>query len=221
MKINRTWFILLTALPLFIILTVLLVMESEPVQAFNYALYAEVAKLHAPIWTTASIWLGELTRWYVYFAVILVLLYFPRTRLNFGLPLAVALPLSSVTGPILLKEIFAIERPDINQLVAEAGFGYPSGHSMNAMVFFGMCAVLVLRHSTSKPLKIGFTAFAAAAIFAVGLSRIYLGVHTATDVIGGFLAGTVVICAVLLAEPWLKDKFAARLMGNKLSEDDL
>ncbi|MCL2674184.1 MAG: phosphatase PAP2 family protein [Defluviitaleaceae bacterium] len=218
MNTKHTRYILLAALLFFTVLTVLLVIESEPVQAFNYALYAEVAKLHAPVWTTASIWLGELTRWYVYFAIIVVLLYFPRTRLNFGLPLVVALPVSSVTGPILLKEIFAIERPDINQLVAEAGFGYPSGHSMNAMVFFGMCTVLVLRHSTSKPLKIGFTAFAFTTILAVGLSRIYLGVHTATDVIGGFLAGTVVICAVLLAEPWLQNKFTARLAGNKPSE---
>lgn len=214
MNTKHIWVILLTALLFFAVITILLVVENKQIQAFNHVIYAEIAKLHAPVWTTASIWLGELTRWYVYFAVILILLYSQRTRLNFGLPLAVALPVSSVTGPVLLKEIFAIERPDINQLVAEAGFGYPSGHSMNAAVFFGMCAVLVLRYSTNKELKIGFTVFAVAAILAVGLSRIYLGVHTATDVIGGFLAGTVVICAVLLAEPWLKNKFAVYTSRN-------
>jgi len=206
---KRTIYILLTALLLFIVLSVLLVVESAPIQAFNHAIYAAIAELIAPFWTTISVWIGEITRWYMYIPVILILLLMPGTRVNVGLPLAITLPVSAVTGPILLKEIFAIERPDINQLVAEAGFGYPSGHSMNAAVFFGMCAVMVLRYSASKPLRIGFTAFAVAAILAVGLSRIYLGVHTATDVIGGYLAGTVVVCAALLAEEHLKNKRAA------------
>jgi len=120
--------------------------------------------------------------------------------MNVGVPLAITLAVSAILGPVILKNVFAIERPNVNQLIDPGGFGYPSGHSMNAAAFFSMCAIMVLRYAKSKPLRIGFTIFAPLAILAVGTSRVYLGVHTVTDVIGGYLAGIVVVCGAVLIE---------------------
>ncbi|MCL2588150.1 MAG: phosphatase PAP2 family protein, partial [Oscillospiraceae bacterium] len=150
------------------------------------------------------------THWYSYTPIILLLLILSRTRMNIGLPIAITLSVSAILGPVILKSIFAIERPTINQLIDVGGFGYPSGHSMNAVVFFGMCTVMVLRYAKNRPLKIGFTAFAILAFLSVGLSRLYLGVHTGADVIGGYLAGSAVICAAILVERYIRRKAAQK-----------
>jgi len=128
--------------------------------------------------------------------------------MKIGLPIAGALSASAILGPLVLKNIFAIERPDLNQLIDISGFGYPSGHAMNAAVFFGMCAIMALRYCKNKPLKIGLTIGAGICILLVGLSRIYLGVHTLTDVIGGYAAGSVIVCAVILIEARMREKAA-------------
>ncbi|MCL2842070.1 MAG: phosphatase PAP2 family protein [Oscillospiraceae bacterium] len=206
MKSNITWFILLKSLLLFIIVTVLVVTENTPTANFNHAFYLLIAERIHPTLTAIATWIGNLTHWYGYTPVILFLLILPRTRMKAGLPIASVLSVSAILGPLVLKNIFAIERPAINQLIAPGGFGYPSGHSMNAAVFFGACAIVVLRHSKNKALKIGFTTFAIFCILLVGLSRIYLGVHTVTDVIGGYLAGSVVLCAAILIETHIRRK---------------
>ena len=200
MKHKKTIFILLTSLLLFVALTTLVVTENPPVQAFNHALYIFIAAHINPTLTTASTWIGRLTHWYTYTPIIILLLIIPSTRMKIGLPIAITLSASAITGPLILKNVLAIERPNINQLIDIGGFGYPSGHSINAAVFFSMCAIMVLRYSPNKPIKFCFTVFAIISILLVGLSRIYLGVHTVTDVIGGYLAGSVIVCAAILIE---------------------
>jgi len=192
--------ILLTALLLFVVVTILVLTEHTATYHLNHTFYTLIAERIHPTLTTIATWIGHLTHWYTYAPIILLLLILPRTRMNIGLPMAITLSVSAILGPIILKNIFAIERPNVNQLIDPGGFGYPSGHSMNAVVFFGMCAIMMLRYSKNKPLKIDFTAFASLSILLVGLSRIYLGVHTLTDVIGGYLAGSVVLCAAILIE---------------------
>jgi len=206
MKTKGTVLILLVAFLLFTAVTTLVVTESAPVQVFNDALYAPIAERITPTLTTISTVIGSLTHWYSYAPIILLLLIIPRTRMKIGLPIGITVGISAILGPIILKNIFAIERPDVNQLISPGGFGYPSGHSMNAVVFFGMCTLMVLRYATKKWLKIAFTVFAVLSILAVGLSRVYLGVHVVTDVIGGYLAGIVVLCAAILIEGRLEGR---------------
>ncbi|MCL2367450.1 MAG: phosphatase PAP2 family protein [Oscillospiraceae bacterium] len=206
MKTQKPIFILISTFVLFTALTVLVVTENAPVQAFNEALYAPISGFITPFLTSVASLIGGLTHWYTYAPIVLLLLILPTTRRKVGLPLALTLSASAILGPIILKNIFAIERPSVNQLIEPGGFGYPSGHSMNALVFFGMCAILVLRYSKKKALRVGFTIFAVVSILLVGLSRIYLGVHTVTDVLGGYLAGAAVLSAALLIENRLKQR---------------
>jgi len=206
MKTKRICVLLLTLFALFVIVTVLVLTENAWVANMNHAFYTAIATRIHPTLTMIATWVGHLTHWYSYTPILLLLLILPRTRMKAGLTLAATLSASAILGPLVLKNIFAIERPDINQLIAPGGFGYPSGHSMNAAVFFGMCAIMVLRYAKNKPLKIGFTIFAILAVLLVGLSRIYLGVHTVTDVVGGYAIGGVVICAAILIEAHIRRK---------------
>ena len=206
MKSKITILILLKSLVLFTVITVLVLTENTATANFNYAFYHLIAEQIHPTLTSIATWIGNLTHWYSYTPVILLLLIIPRTRMKAGLPIAAVLAVSAFLGPVVLKNIFAIERPNINQLIDPGGFGYPSGHSMNAAAFFGACIIIVLRYSKNKALKICFTIFAVICIILVGLSRIYLGVHTLTDVLGGYSAGTAVICTGLLLERRIRRK---------------
>lgn len=83
---------------------------------------------------------------------------------------------------------FAVQRPRPEgfRLAVETGFSFPSGHSMVAMAFFGLLAWMVWRYERDRVMRwlccLGF----ALIIVSVGLSRIYLGVHYASDVVAGF-----------------------------------
>ena len=208
MKSKKTVFLLVTSLILFIILTILVITENAPVQSFNDTIYHHISKTIHPTLTSISTLIGGLTHWYSYAPIILFLILLPKTRFKAGIPMAITLSISALMGPIILKNVFAIERPNINPLIDLGGFGYPSGHSLNALVFFSLAAILVLRYAKNQSLKNGFTAFAVTAILLVGLSRIYLGVHTVTDVLGGFLAGGTILCTMLLLEEPIKEKLS-------------
>lgn len=200
METKQVNILLILSLSLFIILTALVVIEHEPTQAFNDAFYVPIAELITPGLTKVSTLIGSLTHWYTYAPVILLLLALPKTRVNVGIPMAITLSASAILGPVILKNVLAIERPIVNQLIEPGGFGYPSGHSMNAVVFFTMCTIMILRYSNKRVIKVGFIIFAISSVLLVGLSRIYLGVHTFTDVIGGYLIGSAVVCTAILIE---------------------
>lgn len=75
--------------------------------------------------------------------------------------------------------------PQIYHLVKETNYSFPSGHSMSAMIGYGLLIIEVYQ-SSLKYKKLIMTLLAMM-ILLIGLSRIYLGVHYFSDVIGGFL----------------------------------
>ena len=86
----------------------------------------------------------------------------------------------------LIKYIIKRPRPPQRlHLVKETNYSFPSGHSMSAMIGYGLLIIEVYRSSLKykKPIITILTII----IFLIGLSRIYLGVHYFSDVIGGFL----------------------------------
>lgn len=91
----------------------------------------------------------------------------------------------------LFKVIIARTRPDINRLVDETGYSFPSGHAITSMVFYGYLIYLIYKYVDNRKIKIPLMIFLILLIPIIGLSRIYLGVHYTSDVLGGFLLGTV------------------------------
>ena len=86
----------------------------------------------------------------------------------------------------LLKVIVQRPRPEGFRLVAESGYSFPSGHSMVATAFFGLLIWMIWRYHKRDAMRVVWCAFFGLVIVAVGLSRIYLGVHYASDVLAGF-----------------------------------
>jgi undecaprenyl-diphosphatase len=89
---------------------------------------------------------------------------------------------------IVLKSFFRRERPNIHRLAEEATYSFPSGHSMAAFALYGGLVYLLWRHVGSKTGRSILITAGSIIVLFIGVSRIYLGVHYPSDVIGGYLA---------------------------------
>jgi len=131
-------------------------------------------------------------QWFVCLFVAALLFVLPGTRKAIGIPILFAVFFAVALGYVL-KRVIAIPRPEVFALIEASGYGHPSGHTMRATAFFGMCAVLVWRRTSKKSLKAAAFILAVFLSCLMGFSRIYLGVHTATDTVAAYLAGIVVL----------------------------
>lgn len=113
-----------------------------------------------------------------------------------------------VTGiNTLLKYLFMRDRPTLNVLVNESGYSFPSGHSMISIVFYGYLIYLIYRFISNKKIKLLLISLLSIFIVIIGFSRIYLGVHYASDVIGGFCFGiSYLIIYVDIVKKFIKEK---------------
>ena len=87
----------------------------------------------------------------------------------------------------LLKRILQRPRPTEFRIVEETGYSFPSGHSMVSMAFYGYLIYLIYRYIKNKYIKWSLIVLLSILICLIGISRIYLGVHYTSDVLGGFL----------------------------------
>lgn len=91
----------------------------------------------------------------------------------------------------VMKAIFQRPRPEVYfGLVQPQTYGFPSGHAMASCCFYGMAAVLLAERAGSRARRVAIWTATALLVGAIGFSRVYLGVHNPTDVIGGYLAGS-------------------------------
>ena len=91
----------------------------------------------------------------------------------------------------VLKYLVQRPRPDGFRLISESGYSFPSGHSMVAMAFFGLLIWMVWRYHRRDVMRVVWCALFVLVIVMVGVSRIYLGVHYASDVLAGFCVSLV------------------------------
>lgn len=128
---------------------------------------------------------------------ILFYLFFKRWKYTLQLSLILILALSS---NLLLKQLINRARPTLEHLVTVKTLSYPSGHAMTAMAFYGFLIYLIFTFKFNKLLKFIIITLLGLLILSIGVSRIYLGVHFPSDIVGGFAAGFiwVVFCILVL-----------------------
>lgn len=85
-----------------------------------------------------------------------------------------------------IKHIVRRHRPNVLRLVSESGYSFPSGHSMISVAFYGLVIYFVYKKINNKYLKWALISLLSLLILTIGFSRIYVGVHYFTDVVGGF-----------------------------------
>jgi undecaprenyl-diphosphatase len=137
-------------------------------------------------------------------------------RRRYGALLFLSLALAgSLVIDFLMKLVFQRPRPKLDYASVLPDYSFPSGHSMNGVVFYVSLA-LIAWSVFGRRVGLAATGLAAVLAFLIGISRIYLGYHYLTDVVGGWLAGIVwlmVIGAAFRARPqvWAWGGGAARI----------
>jgi undecaprenyl-diphosphatase len=135
------------------------------------------------------------------FVVVAVLLAVNR---RYGALLFLSLALAgSLVIDFLMKLVFQRPRPQLDYAAVLPDYSFPSGHSMNGVVFYVSLA-LIAWSVFGRRVGLVATAMAAILAIAIGVSRIYLGYHYLTDVVGGWLAGImwlVIIGTAFRARP--------------------
>lgn len=128
--------------------------------------------------------------------VIGVLLFVRRQRV-----LLVAWIVALAGGGLLdevLKVIIRRPRPPYAaRFIHRFSFSFPSGHSIGALLCYGMLAYLLVLWLRSRKARIAVVVAAGILVAAIGFSRIYLGVHYFSDVLAGYAAGVVWVSACI------------------------
>lgn len=132
----------------------------------------------------------------MFFLLFLPLIYWSIDK-HIGIRITILFLFSSYINN-LVKSIFKQPRPfqldhRVKSLVSQGGYGFPSGHTQETVVIWGFLATCFQ--------KTWVRVLAIIMIIMVPLSRIYLGVHFPTDIIGGYILGLLVIGLYFKIEP--------------------
>lgn len=162
--------------------------QAEIVTGFEGWAYGETVENMSPVLTLLMKGVTHLGDSAAIVVFCLILFVVSKTRRTMALPVSMAV-ISSAIFNIVLKHIFARSRPDILRLISETGYSFPSGHAMNNAALYTMLILLIWWYVKNTHLKITLSSICAALTILIGYSRVYLGVHYAGDVLGGWLFG--------------------------------
>ena len=142
--------------------------------------------------------------WQTIASLCIILSLVPRTRRSAGIPVSAAAILASLIQRAL-KVSFHRARPDLAlHLISQGGYSFPSGHSFTVLIFYGMIIYLCRTNLKNRAAANTITALLAVLIFLIGISRVYLGVHFPTDVLGGWSLALCVLMILISGDIKLK-----------------
>ena len=202
-KYNR-WLILSIALVLFTILTILVL--NDKIVWFDTLTYNFIISFKSNDMTTfMKIMTGFASKSTI---IILTLASFFSLMKHYkgSLFLVGNIVLSSALN-LIIKNIICRTRPDHLRLITESGYSFPSGHAMASVSFYGFIMYLVIKSKLSKALKIIISIVLSIIILLIGISRIYLGVHYPSDILGGYLVSIslLIVTTYIIEKYWRKE----------------
>lgn len=201
--------ILLIVIPIILFAFLALYIQAGYSIRFENWVYAEAVEHMNPFLTNIIRIITHLGDPIIVTSITILLVIIPKTRKKVGYPMAAAVIVSEALN-LILKEIFARERPNILQLVNETTYSFPSGHAMINTTVYTMLGIFAIKYIRSKKIKISVVIMCIIMPLIISFSRVYLGVHYAGDVLGGMLLGfavTVFIYVLLKKEEkLLQDK---------------
>ncbi len=153
-------------------------------------------------------WPGFPPQTFVIPAVIVVLLWGLGLHWESIAALVAAVSSSAVGG--VIKSLIQRPRPAANLVHVFRilnSYSFPSGHVLFYVVFFGFLFFLAFALLKPSPLRTLLLVFFGLMILLVGISRIYLGQHWASDVVGAYLLGSVTLVANIAFYRWGKSRF--------------
>ena len=143
-------------------------------------------------------------------ALCILFIIIPKITKKYGIPIAVTAIVGSAINKII-KHTMLRPRPDVSlHLIEQGGWSFPSGHSISGLLMYGLLAWLILRYARNQKFRIIAAVLLTLLWVGVGLSRIYLGVHYPTDVLGGWLLGMVILMITIAVIEKIEEKRKAK-----------
>jgi membrane-associated phospholipid phosphatase len=173
---------------------------TRAIQSINFPLFA-------PFMTILS-WVGFAPQVTVITAIIILLIY--GLGLHWEAVMALIAALFSTAINLLVKELVQRPRPtatSVSVIEVLKSYSFPSGHVMYYLGFLGFIGFLVfslLKPSLKRTLLLVLIGIP---VVLIGVSRIYLGQHWASDVLGSYLLGTLTLVATIQFYRWGKTRF--------------
>ena len=167
-----------------IFIVTIICIKTNHITLFDNTIYNIVKRAINPSVTKIFRVITEIGNIYIMFPIVFIILIFGKDK-SFKKYFIYNLISICILNNIL-KIVFTRNRPiDIN-LIVETGYSFPSGHSMVSFAFYGFLAYYIYHTNLNKLYRYLLITLLGIIVFLIGLSRIYLGVHYASDVFGGF-----------------------------------
>lgn len=182
MKKYLKWIICFISLIIFLVLGILVLTKNDIY--LDSVVYNFISKYISNDLTSILKSLTHLSGTFIVILITLLVLIFYKNK-KYGIFMAIDLILITLFQYILKFTFLRVRPIDIN-LIEETGYSFPSGHSLTAFAFYGFIIYLIQTSKLNKRSKNIYTILFSIIILVVGLSRVYLGVHFFTDVVGAF-----------------------------------
>jgi undecaprenyl-diphosphatase len=188
LQLTRAFIVSLISLLAFSLMAFLI--NANKIVHFDKMIIRAVQGFEAPVMTTIMEFFTFIGSTPAVVVISLLIIFFLFKVLHHKSELILFI-IAIVGSPILnfvLKGFFQRARPDFHRLIEIGGYSFPSGHAMNAFTVYGMLAFLLWRNIFSRSGRSWLIVFSTFMIGMIGVSRIYLGVHYPSDIIGGYFA---------------------------------
>ena len=178
-----------------------------PVLPFDQKTYEELKEQTSPLFDSLMTWVSALGEMMIAVLLTAIAMAILAVRRHWLEAIFMLLTTSSVLLAFVLKELIHRTRPfplaqnatgfiySINE------YSYPSGHVLFFVVFFGFFAYLAWIHFAGRTRMI-IIAICGALIMLIGPSRVFLGAHWASDVLGGYIIGALWLFLLILVYQW-------------------
>lgn len=184
---NSKWIIALVMLVIFI--QIIIAISKETILVFDAFCYDKVSLLISDKMTFFVKMITNLGSAFALITITLLIILFFKNK-KYGILTGINLLVVFLFN-LVLKFIFARPRPiDIN-LIEESGYSFPSAHAMVSTAFYGFIIYLILKSNLSKLNKTIYSVLLTILIVFICITRVYLGVHYASDVLGGAIIATL------------------------------
>jgi undecaprenyl-diphosphatase len=178
------------------------VTEADGLTIIDQAVGDWLASYRSPVLTHIEIAITNMGGTVVLVASVSLLAAYTATRLRSWYPVVLAVVGLGGSQALVTIIKMSIARPRPNppaQLVSASGFSFPSGHSASSLVGFGLLAWLTCMLTNDRAIWATVWTAAGMGTVAVGISRVYLGVHYPTDVLGGWALGLTWLAVIAVA----------------------
>lgn len=190
---NKKYLIIISILSLIFIINTVLVLLGKTTE-FDNAVYNLVRSLECDFCDKYFVFITKFGNVSVVIGVVAILIMIFRNK--YGVMFASIGAIVAATNK-LLKHIIKRQRPDVLKLIKQGGYSYPSGHSMISISVYGYLCYLAFTKIKNSILKWLCSIILVILILSIGISRIYVGVHYASDVIGGFTLALIELMLII------------------------